>query len=87
MRTYNGANGHAKKDEEAPPVKEAPEAISNFFDGMIRALTSRCLTVDTQFSDMHIQFKTVLDRKRLPSEALHLITLTQEVYTFELADV
>jgi N-terminal acetyltransferase B complex non-catalytic subunit len=27
-------NGHTKKDEEAPIVKEAPEIVSKFFDGM-----------------------------------------------------
>jgi N-terminal acetyltransferase B complex non-catalytic subunit len=36
VRLQNGpaTNGHTKKDEEAPPVKEAPEAVSKFFDGM-----------------------------------------------------
>ncbi|EPQ58725.1 hypothetical protein GLOTRDRAFT_13884, partial [Gloeophyllum trabeum ATCC 11539] len=28
-------NGHAKKDEEAPPVKDAPASIAGFFDDML----------------------------------------------------
>lgn len=27
------ANGSAKKDEEAPPITEAPELVVRFFDG------------------------------------------------------
>jgi N-terminal acetyltransferase B complex non-catalytic subunit len=30
-------NGHPKRDEEAPPVKEAPEIVSRFFDGVAKA--------------------------------------------------
>jgi len=55
-------NGYAKKDEEAPPVKESPEIVSRFFD------------------DMNTRFKDIIDRKRLPSEALHVVTLTQEAF-------
>lgn len=29
------ANGHSKKDEEAPPVKEGPELAVSFFDGWL----------------------------------------------------
>jgi N-terminal acetyltransferase B complex non-catalytic subunit len=28
-----GTNGHGKKDEEAPPVKEPPLSVPKFFDG------------------------------------------------------
>lgn len=36
LRPQNGSaiNGHTKKDEEAPVVKDAPEIVSKFFDGM-----------------------------------------------------
>jgi len=36
LHPQNGSatNGHTKKDEEAPVVKEAPEIVSKFFDGM-----------------------------------------------------
>lgn len=27
------ANGHAKKSEEPPPVKDAPEVVTRYFDG------------------------------------------------------
>lgn len=34
-QAHNGdANGHAKKDEEAPPIKEAPHLLTVFFDSM-----------------------------------------------------
>jgi len=53
-------NGHAKKDEEAPPVKDAPESIAGFFD------------------DMLARFKKLVESGELPSELLHVATLTQE---------
>jgi N-terminal acetyltransferase B complex non-catalytic subunit len=28
-------NGHTKKEMEAPPVKDAPETVPKFFDGII----------------------------------------------------
>jgi N-terminal acetyltransferase B complex non-catalytic subunit len=28
-----GTNGHGKKDEDAPPVKEPPLLVPKFFDG------------------------------------------------------
>jgi N-terminal acetyltransferase B complex non-catalytic subunit len=36
LHPQNGlaSNGHTKKDEEAPVVKEAPEIVHKFFDGM-----------------------------------------------------
>ena len=34
--TNGNANGHAKKDEEAPPVTEAPELAFTFFDGALQ---------------------------------------------------
>jgi len=33
----SGTNGHTKRDEEAPPIKEAPELVSQFFDGMTQS--------------------------------------------------
>lgn len=36
LQAHNGdANGHAKKDEEAPPIKEAPSLLTAFFDTML----------------------------------------------------
>jgi hypothetical protein len=37
-------------------------------------------------SDMNAKFKDILVRKRLP-EALHVVTLTQEVHVFEPASI
>ncbi|KIJ69304.1 hypothetical protein HYDPIDRAFT_105904 [Hydnomerulius pinastri MD-312] len=55
------ANGH-KKDEEAPPVKEAPELVTKFFENMIA------------------RFGQLLESKCLPSELLHVATITQEAF-------
>ena len=40
INTLNGSpgNGHTKKEVEVPPVKEAPEIVSKFFDGIILLL-------------------------------------------------
>lgn len=36
IQALNGdANGHSKKDEEAPPIKEAPRLLAVFFDAML----------------------------------------------------
>lgn len=36
LQVHNGdVNGHPKKDEEAPPVKEAPGLLVVFFDAML----------------------------------------------------
>lgn len=47
LQAHNGdANGHSKKDEEAPPIKEAPGLLSVFFDTMLsrfrHLLESKC---------------------------------------------
>ncbi|KAG6336410.1 hypothetical protein ID866_2683 [Astraeus odoratus] len=34
LKALNDMNGHSKKDEEAPPIKEAPELVVKFFEGM-----------------------------------------------------
>jgi N-terminal acetyltransferase B complex non-catalytic subunit len=37
-KSGNGTpNGSTKKDEEAPPINEAPEIVVRYFDGMRRA--------------------------------------------------
>jgi N-terminal acetyltransferase B complex non-catalytic subunit len=36
LKSLNGdAIGHSKKDEEAPPIKEAPEQLTTFFENML----------------------------------------------------
>jgi len=55
-------NGHAKKDEEAPPIKDAPELVLEFFKTMLA------------------RFQEVVSSTRSPSEALHIVTLTQEAF-------
>lgn len=30
----SGTNGNAKKDEDCPPIQDAPEAVTNYFDNM-----------------------------------------------------
>ena len=35
-------NGHAKKDDKAPSVKEAPEIVSRFFDSMFDLTLLHC---------------------------------------------
>ncbi|KAH7922099.1 hypothetical protein BV22DRAFT_1037860 [Leucogyrophana mollusca] len=64
VKPLNGeaSNGHPKKDEEAPPVKEAPELVSKYFESM------------------GARFKELLDGKALPSELLHVATITQEAF-------
>ncbi|KAH7913728.1 N-acetyltransferase B complex non catalytic subunit-domain-containing protein [Hygrophoropsis aurantiaca] len=64
IKPHNGdaSNGHSKKDEEAPPVKEAPEQIVRYFESM------------------GARFKELLERKALPSELLHVATITQEAF-------
>lgn len=47
LQAHNGdANGHPKKDEEAPPIKEAPGILTVFFDTMLsrfrHLLESKC---------------------------------------------
>ena len=47
LQAHNGdANGHPKKDEEAPPIKEAPGLLTVFFDTMLsrfrHLLESKC---------------------------------------------
>ncbi|EGN93256.1 hypothetical protein SERLA73DRAFT_172175 [Serpula lacrymans var. lacrymans S7.3] len=36
----SASNGHSKKEEEAPAVKKAPEAVANFFDEMTQRFKS-----------------------------------------------
>jgi N-terminal acetyltransferase B complex non-catalytic subunit len=47
LKALNGdanANGHAKKDEEAPPVKEPPQLVAQFFERTFNFLRmARCL--------------------------------------------
>lgn len=62
LQTHNGdANGHPKKDEEAPPIKEAPSLLIVFFETMLS------------------RFRQSVESKCLPSELLHVATITQEV--------
>lgn len=36
LQAHNGdANGHTKKDEEAPPIKDVPSLLITFFDTML----------------------------------------------------
>lgn len=47
VQVHNGdANGHIKKDEEAPPITEAPALLTEFFDTMLsrfkNSLESNC---------------------------------------------
>jgi N-terminal acetyltransferase B complex non-catalytic subunit len=74
-------NGQAKKDDEALVVREAPGTVSKFFDGIAQVDEDLKYCPNLQCSDMNVQFKDILDRKCLLSEALHVVTLTQEVYT------
>ncbi|KAH7889369.1 N-acetyltransferase B complex non catalytic subunit-domain-containing protein [Phlebopus sp. FC_14] len=63
LKALNGdANGHLKKDEEAPPIKEVPELVTKFFE------------------NMNSHFKELLRSKCLPSELLHVATITQEAF-------
>jgi N-terminal acetyltransferase B complex non-catalytic subunit len=71
------ANGHAKKEDEAPPVKEAPEIVSQFFDSK-RLHTPSSYTDYIGGADMRRRFREVQGQSS-PSEALHVATLTQEV--------
>ncbi|KAG1753404.1 N-acetyltransferase B complex non catalytic subunit-domain-containing protein [Suillus lakei] len=65
LKALNGdtnANGHAKKDEEAPPVKEPPQLVAQFFE------------------HMHARFVQLQQSQCLPSDLLHVATLTQEAF-------
>ncbi|OAX41971.1 hypothetical protein K503DRAFT_427433 [Rhizopogon vinicolor AM-OR11-026] len=65
LKALNGdanANGHAKKDEEAPPVKEPPQLVAQFFE------------------HMHARFVQLQQSQSLPSDLLHVATLTQEAF-------
>jgi N-terminal acetyltransferase B complex non-catalytic subunit len=76
-RNGSATNGR-KKDEEAPAVKEHPEILTVFFDCTsyfeLELLKSNMDTVA-----MQARFKEVVGANQLPSEVLHVITLTQEV--------
>lgn len=83
-RNPSPPNGHTKKNEEPPAVKEAPEDIMQYFDGIyivplghflrVSELNNCCLI------DMQSRFSTLVsDGKAMPSELLHVATLTQEV--------
>lgn len=58
----SATNGHAKKDKD-----EEPPAVSAPPDSLSK-----------YFDDMSLRFKEALESDRLPSELLHLVTLTQE---------
>jgi N-terminal acetyltransferase B complex non-catalytic subunit len=65
LKALNGdanANGHAKKDEEAPPVKEPPQLVAQFFE------------------HMQARFVQLQQSQSLPSDLLHVATLTQEAF-------
>ncbi|KAG8217714.1 N-acetyltransferase B complex non catalytic subunit-domain-containing protein [Butyriboletus roseoflavus] len=63
LQAPNGdANAHPKKDEEAPPIKEAPSILTVFFDTMLS------------------RFRHLLESKCVPSELLHVATITQEAF-------
>ncbi|KAF9227685.1 hypothetical protein BS17DRAFT_774157 [Gyrodon lividus] len=63
LKAFNGdANGHSKKDEETPPIKDAPELLTKFFENMLA------------------RFRQALESKYLPSELLHVATITQEAF-------
>jgi N-terminal acetyltransferase B complex non-catalytic subunit len=62
LKALNGdGHGLSKKEEETPPIKEAPELLTGFFENMLA------------------RFKQLLESKCLPSELLHVATITQEV--------
>jgi N-terminal acetyltransferase B complex non-catalytic subunit len=67
------------KDREAPVVKEAPEALSKFFEGSLR----KCFTtlISDSEADMKVRFHEATASK-LPSEVLHIAALMQEVRFF-----
>lgn len=65
LKALNGdahTNGHSKKDEEAPPVKEPPQLVAQFFE------------------HMHARFVQLQQSQCLPSDLLHVATLTQEAF-------
>lgn len=75
----NGStNGSTKKDEEAPPVTDAPAIVVRYFDGTATTpyilFSHRCL----RFSEMKTRFEEVKSASS-PSLALHVATLMQEV--------
>ncbi|KIJ16949.1 hypothetical protein PAXINDRAFT_168389 [Paxillus involutus ATCC 200175] len=63
LKALNGdGHGLSKKEEETPPIKEAPELLTGFFENMLA------------------RFKQLLESKCLPSELLHVATITQEAF-------
>jgi N-terminal acetyltransferase B complex non-catalytic subunit len=74
-----GSNGHAKKDEEAPAVKDSPSYASKFFDGSQRFIIWEYPWWHTNLSpDMASSFEDAVERQSA-CEALHVATITQEV--------
>lgn len=72
-------NGHAKKDEEAPTIKDAPESVTGFFTSASIFAWHTLFAHSCFPPGMQARLQDVLATNRPSSEALHVATLTQEV--------
>jgi N-terminal acetyltransferase B complex non-catalytic subunit len=74
----NGShNGHTKKDEDAPLVKEAPSYATEFFKGE-QIIKLSALSSAPTGADMEARFEAA-HAHRSACDALHVATITQEV--------
>lgn len=80
MPPKNGSptNGHSKKEEDAPPVKDVPPFALEFFDGTRSLVGMSYIYSCVLCVDMQVSFKDAVERKSF-CEALYFATLTQEV--------
>lgn len=72
-----GSNGHAKKEEEPPAVKDAPPSVLEYFDGMFSSSSQRLLLLSV-FPVIEASFRGAVERKSY-YEALYYAVLGQEV--------
>lgn len=75
----SATNGNNKKDEDVPPIREAPEIVVNFFDRKFLHICVVLLLLMVRILEMSTRFNEVLNSGDLPYEVLHVVTLTQEV--------
>lgn len=69
------ANGHHKKDEEAPAITEPPEIVVNYFNS--KQIWPATFTCSRYFLAMRARFAEAQQSSVV--DALHVATLTQEV--------
>jgi len=88
LHPQNGSatNGHTKKMRKHLSSKKRRRSCPNSSTVWPWVAVCQSNVANMSHSDMNAKFKDILIRKRLP-EALHVVTLTQEVYVFKPASI